>query len=162
MDSGLSGEADQHLGDRSNHHQVRTEVILGSYWNMDWHSEVSMQGRLTSSSSMNSCRRYRADTADNEAVVAPSQSTVWPIVSADTDLPSQERSTKESRLTPISWSLARGSYWSSPDFSVFECQWPCATGDLALSVCSFAAAFLTPPASADSPQSWLQLLLTIT
>ena len=85
MDSGLSGEADQHLGDRSNHHQVRTEVILGSYWNMDWHSEVSMQGRLTSSSGMNSCRRYRADTADNEAVVAPSQSTVWPIVSADTD-----------------------------------------------------------------------------
>ena len=70
---------------------------------------------------MNSCRRYRADTADNEAVVAPSQSTVWPIVSADTDLPSQERSTKESRLTPISWSLARGSYWSSPDFSVFDC-----------------------------------------
>lgn len=33
--------------------------------------------------------------------------------------------------------------------------------DLALSVCSFTAASLTPPASADLTQSWLQLLLTV-
>lgn len=46
MDSGLSGEADQHLGDRSNHHQVRTEVTLGSCWDMDWYSDVSIQGTV--------------------------------------------------------------------------------------------------------------------
>lgn len=166
MDSGLSGEADQHLGDRSNHHQVRTEVILGSYWNMDWYSEVSIQGRLTSSSSMNSCRMYRADISDNEMVVAPSQSAVWPIISAEDrhwpPIPRRKHKEVMANLSPGHWPRALTGRLQISASSSTNGHMANATSDIALSVCSFTAAFLTQPASADFTQTWLQLLLTIT
>lgn len=101
MDSGLSGEADQHLGDRSNHHQVRTEVILGSYWTWTGTQKCpSRDGWLAAAAwTAAGCTELTYQTMRWWWHPVSQQSGPSFLLRADTDLPSQEGSTKKSWLT---------------------------------------------------------------